>query len=64
MERFFRKQLYAIPMETTILEGLTASPRITDMYGHCGFTTMQEVLPEESDALLKPESDRANQTNV
>ena len=51
-------------MEVAILEGLTASPRITNIYGHCGFTTMQEVLPEEIETLLEPEGDRANQTEL
>jgi serine/threonine protein kinase len=64
MDDFFREQMYAVPMEVAILEGLTASPRITDIYGYCGMTTMQEVLPEEILTLLEPEGHTANQTKL
>jgi hypothetical protein len=64
MHRFFRQQLYAVPTEVAILEGLTASPRITDIYGYCGFTTMQEVLPEEIEELINPFGSTAHQEDL
>lgn len=33
-------------MDALVMERLTSSPRIADVYGHCGLTTLTEYLPD------------------
>ena len=61
---FVSQQLYTIPTEVLILERLTASPRITDIYGYCGVTTMIENLPVELTDKIQPGDGGANQTEL
>jgi hypothetical protein len=61
-DAFVRRQLYIVPMEGLIMERLTASPYITDIYGFCGATSMLELMPQEVNELIQLGSGRANQT--
>lgn len=36
-----------VQQEAIVMERMTKSPRIMDIYGHCGFSTMVEVVPIE-----------------
>lgn len=36
-----------VQLEAIIMERMTKSPRIMSLYGHCGFSTMVEVVPIE-----------------
>jgi serine/threonine protein kinase len=51
-------------MEGLIMERLTASPYITDIYGFCGATSMLEVMPREVNEIIQPGRGRANQTRL
>ena len=44
------------------MERLSASPRITDIYGYCGATSLLEMMPHEVNEIIQPGSGRANQT--
>uniref|UniRef100_A0A7S3PTU5 Protein kinase domain-containing protein n=1 Tax=Chaetoceros debilis TaxID=122233 RepID=A0A7S3PTU5_9STRA len=45
-----------IRMDALIMERLTASPRIVDMYGHCATSIFSEYLPIEAEKLIIPHS--------
>ena len=61
-DSFVRQQLYIIPFEALILERLTASPNINNIYGYCGATSILEVLPHEVNKLIQDGRGYANQT--
>jgi serine/threonine protein kinase len=61
-DNYVKQQLYIIPFEALIMERLTASPRITDIYGFCGTTSILEQLPHEVNEIVQAGSGRANQT--
>jgi hypothetical protein len=46
--------------EAVIMERLTASPRIMDVYGHCIFSTLAKVVPIEFSGCARPMADPAN----
>jgi hypothetical protein len=58
------RQLYIIPMEALVMEQLTASPQITDIYGYCGTTSILEIMPKEVNELIQPGSGWANHTEL
>jgi len=41
------------------MERLTRSPRIMNIYGHCGFSTMVEVIPVEFQEAAIPDEEKA-----
>lgn len=41
------EQFQEMRLEAIIMERMTKSPRIMDIYGHCGFSTLAEVVPIE-----------------
>jgi hypothetical protein len=43
-----------VRMDALVMERLTASPRIVDMYGHCATSVNTEFLPDELEPLLIP----------
>jgi len=43
-----------VQLEAIIMESMTKSPRIMDLYGHCGFSTMVEVVPIEFEEVIVP----------
>lgn len=43
-----------IRMDALVMERLTASPRIVDIYGHCATSVNTEFLPNELDSLIIP----------
>ena len=43
-----------VQLEAIIMESMTKSPRIMDLYGHCGFSTMVEVVPIEFEEVVVP----------
>jgi hypothetical protein len=43
-----------IRMDALVMERLTSSPRIADMYGHCATSVYTEFLPTESEAMIVP----------
>lgn len=51
----FREDRYEfIRMDALVMERLTASPRIVDIYGHCATSVNTEFLPDEFDPLVIP----------
>jgi hypothetical protein len=52
-----------VRMDALIMERLTASPRIVDIYGHCGVTVLTEFLPVELDGYAVPFQSKTRQTN-
>jgi len=38
-------ELHMVQREAVVMEVLSASPRITDIYGHCGTSVLVETLP-------------------
>jgi serine/threonine protein kinase len=61
-DAYVQMQLYITAMEVLILERLSASPHIMDIYGYCGTSSIQELMPYEVDEIIVPESGQANRT--
>ncbi len=53
-----------VRMDALIMERLTASPRIVDIYGHCAVTVLTEFLPVELDGVAVPFYSKKRQTNI
>jgi hypothetical protein len=62
--RSFSHLLYEIPTEALIMERLTASVNIIDIYGFCGVTTMIELMPKEISEKIQPGKGRTSQTDL
>lgn len=53
----FKQDRYEfIRMDALVMERLTASPRIVDIYGHCATSVFSEYLPVEAEKLIIPHS--------
>lgn len=50
-----------VRMDALIMERLTASPRIVDVFGHCAVSVMTEFFPKELDGLAVPWESRTRQ---
>ena len=55
------KSLFTVLRDAVVMEKLTASPRIVDMYGHCGTAVWVEALPFEVEDVIVPGSGYAKQ---
>ncbi len=53
-----------VRMDALIMERLTASPRIVDVYGHCAVSVLTEYLPKELDGIAAPYVSRYRQTKI
>jgi len=53
-----------VRMDALIMERLTASPRIVDVYGHCAVSVLTEFLPKELDGIAAPFESRRRQTRI
>ena len=47
-------RLEFIRMDAIVMERLTSSPRIADIYGHCAFSVYSEFLPKEAEENIIP----------
>jgi hypothetical protein len=45
-------------MDALIMERLTASDRIVDIYGHCAVSVLTEFLPKELEGVATPYASR------
>jgi len=62
--RDFREDMYeSIRIDALVMERLTSSPRIVDIYGHCGTTVLTEYLPGEMESYIVPTSGLTQQLN-
>lgn len=50
--------------DALIMERLTKSPRIVDIYGHCGYSVWVEALPYEMEQVIVPGSGFAKQEDL
>ncbi|KAL9182905.1 hypothetical protein ACHAXT_004184 [Thalassiosira profunda] len=48
------EQFEEVRLEAVIMERLTQSPRIMNTYGHCGYSTLAEVVPIEFEEAMVP----------
>lgn len=63
-ERNFGLDMYeSIRIDALVMERLTSSPRIVDIYGHCGTTVLTEYLPGEMESYIVPTSGYTQQLN-
>jgi len=53
-----------VQLEAIIMERMTKSPRIIDIYGHCGFSTTVEVVPIELEEAVVPGEGYADNQDV
>ncbi len=53
-----------VRMDALIMERLTASPRIVDVYGHCAASVLTEFLPKELDYVAVPYQSRTRQQQI
>ena len=53
-----------VQREATTMERLTASPRIVDMYGHCGTSIVSETMPGDVSKQIVPGSGYAKQADL
>ncbi|KAL7540176.1 hypothetical protein ACHAXR_009931 [Thalassiosira sp. AJA248-18] len=51
---FNDEQFEEVQLEAVIMERMTKSPRIMDIYGHCSYSTMVEVVPIEFEEVAVP----------
>jgi hypothetical protein len=47
-------QMHKVTKESVVMEALTSSPRIVDIYGHCSTSTMAEYLPGDITTQIVP----------
>lgn len=47
-----------VRMDALIMERLTASDRIVDIYGHCAVSVLTEFLPKELEGVATPYASR------
>lgn len=59
--RYHTDRYEFVRMDALIMERLTASPRIVDIYGHCAVTVLTEYLPKELDGYAVPIQSRKRQ---
>lgn len=52
-----------VRMDALIMERLTASPRIVDVFGHCATSVLTEFLPKELEGITTPFTSKTRQTN-
>lgn len=56
VERGYNTENYEyVKNDALVMERLTSSPRIVDMYGHCGSSILQETLEHDIESLVVPE---------
>lgn len=54
MNPFDVERFEFVRMDAIVMERLTASPRIVDMYGHCASSVYSEYLPNEAEEQIIP----------
>jgi hypothetical protein len=55
---------FYVSVEAVVMERLKKSPRIMDIYGHCGFSVMAEVVPTEFEEVVIHKSGYASRDAV
>lgn len=58
------KTFFNVLRDALVMEKLTASPRIIDMYGHCGTAVWVEAIPYEMEEVIVPGSGYSKQKDL
>ena len=53
-----------VRMDALVMERLTSSPRIVDIYGHCASSVLTEFLPKELESTAVPFASKTRQTRI
>jgi len=61
---FYQEKLQQAQLDATVMEQLHSSPRIVDLYGHCGGTLWVEPMPGSVEEMLGHFEERGYYTNV
>lgn len=61
---FSIKQFYQVQKDALVMERLTSSPRILNMYGHCSMSIMVQPIPFEVEEYIVPGDGMARQSDL